>query len=71
MSESGVKGRLRVGFIVFGVLAAIKIAEYALATVMHKGVCPYLAILAIISAALIAYFYKHIYELWRSRSKDD
>ena len=63
-SDSASKRRLRLGFVVFGALAFIKIAEYLVALTVRSGDWPYLLILALISAGLIIYFYKHIRDLW-------
>jgi len=71
MSDEKLKRRLRIGYIVFGVLAALKVAEYFVAKMFPVGDWPYLVILAVISAGLIAYFYKHISQLWHSEGKED
>lgn len=70
MSE-GPGGRLRLGYIVFGALVGIKIAEYLLGTRFLRASWPYLAILALVGAWLILYYFMHIHQLWRGRSKDD
>ena len=62
--------RMRTGFIVFGVLLLIKVAEYLIFTGIRSGAWPYLLALAVLSAGLIAYYYKHIRQLWE-RGEDD
>ena len=59
------KQKLRTGYFVFGGLVGIKIAEYLLSRFVSTGVWPYLLILALVSAWLILYYYKHISQLWR------
>ena len=61
------KRQLRVGFFVFGALVSIKIAEYTVSKALPIGDWPYLLVLALVSAGLIIYYYKHIRQLWRSR----
>jgi hypothetical protein len=65
VSDTKLRRGLRVGYVVFGVLAGIKIIEYAIASRLHIGNWPYILILALISVSLIIYFYKHISQLWR------
>jgi len=68
--DSVPKGRLRAGYAVFGALVSIKIVEYLIATAVRTGDWPYLTALALISAGLIVYYFKHIYQLW-GRGKHD
>lgn len=70
MSDVGRKHRLAVGYMVFATLVGIKIAEYMIAMIVRTGDWPYLTILALVSAWLIVYYYKHIHQLWRSGGKD-
>jgi len=65
------KSGLQLGYFVFSTLTGIKIIEYVLSKTVAVGNWPYLLLLALISAWLILYFYKHIYQLWRSRGKSD
>jgi len=65
------KSRLRLGFIIFGSLASIKILEYFLSKLIKVGDWPYLALLALISAWLILYYYKHIHQLWHSGGRSN
>ncbi len=62
--------RMRTGLVVFSALALIKITEYALARLVSKGAWPYLLVLAVASVWLIAYYYKHIHQLWRGGGHD-
>ncbi len=68
ISGPEVKGKLRIGYFVFGILIAIKVAEYLVATIFRSGAWPYLAVLALAGAWLILYYFMHIRQLWR---KDD
>jgi hypothetical protein len=65
------KKQLRLGYFVFGTLVSIKIVEYLISKLVKVGDWPYLAILALLSAWLIAYYYKHIRQFWHSRGKDN
>ncbi len=71
MSEMGLKGRLRLGYIVFGVLVGMKVAEYLIGTRLRSGAWPYLAILAVVGAWSILYYFMHIHQLSGPRSKGD
>mgnify|MGYP005833607227 CR=1 FL=1 len=55
----------RLGVIVILVLAALTAIEYAVAVAVPGTTIPYLALIAIAKAALIAYYFMHIYHLWR------
>lgn len=61
------KSKLRLGFIVFGVLMVIEIIEYVLGTTMKSGNWPYLGLLAIIGAWPILQYFMHIFELRRHK----
>ncbi len=69
MTEKRMKRRMLTGYIVFGGLAGIKIIEYVLAQKIRVGDWPYLGVLALVSAWLIVYYYKHIHQLWDSGSE--
>ncbi len=71
MLGSGPKRRVRIGYIVFGALAAAKVAEFAVIKAFPKGAWPYLAVLALVGAWLIYYYFMHIRALWRERKDDD
>jgi hypothetical protein len=64
------KRKLRVGYAVFGTLAGLKVIEYVIALALPVGAWPYLAALALVSAGLIIYYYKHIHQLWRPEGKE-
>ncbi len=68
---SSLKRKLALGYAVFGGLIAVKIVEYFIGTRIHRGGWAYLAILAIVSSWLIAYFFMHIYQLRSGRKDDD
>lgn len=59
--------KLRLGFIVFGVLMVIEVVEYVLGTTMKSGNWPYLGLLAIIGAWPILQYFMHILELKRHK----
>ena len=64
--EAGKLGpALRRGLQVIIVLAVLTIIEYAVPIVLERGANPYLAILALIKAGLIAYYFMHVAQLWR------
>lgn len=69
MSEPSRKRHLHTGYIVFSTLVGLKIIEYLVAKMMPVGDWPYLGILALVSAWLIIYYYKHIHQLWRSEGQ--
>ncbi len=68
ISGPDMKGKLRIGYFVFGSLIAVKVAEYFVAAIFRSGAWPYLAILALAGAWPILYYFMHIRQLWR---KDD
>ncbi len=64
-SDAGKTGRkMRTGYMVFAALVAIKVGEYLISVGIRTGTWPYLAALAMVSAALIVVYYKHIRKLW-------
>jgi hypothetical protein len=65
------KHKLRTGYMVFGALLSVKIIEYAVAVSLRSGAWPYLLALAIVSAGLIVYYYKHIHQLWDVGKRDE
>ncbi len=60
--------KILIGYGVFFALVAIKVVEYSLSKIIKVGDWPYLLVLAIGSAVLIIYFYKHINQLWAKGS---
>lgn len=62
-SAQGLRRRLAVGYAVFGGLIAIKIVEYFIGTRMRSGGWAPLAVLGILAAGLICYYFMHIYQL--------
>jgi hypothetical protein len=71
MTEQHSKLRLRTGYIVFGLLAGLKIADYLVSKAVPAGAWTYLGLLAIASAGLIIYFYMHSNELFSSEKKEN
>ncbi len=65
--KPNLKFKLRLGFIVFGALMVIEIAEYVLGTRMKTGNWPYLGLLAIIGAWPILQYFMHIFDLRRHK----
>jgi cytochrome c oxidase subunit IV len=59
------KYAMRRGLWVFLALVVLAVAEYALAIFMTRGNLPYMVIMNLVDAALIAYFFMHIAQLWR------
>ncbi len=54
---------LRRGLWVFIVLLVLTVVEYILALVMTKGNLPYMIVMNIVDAGLIAYFFMHIAQI--------
>ncbi|MBI2287916.1 MAG: hypothetical protein HYU83_02870 [Chloroflexi bacterium] len=71
MPEPGLRGKLRLGYIVLGALIAIKIAEYLVAIAIPSGAWPFLAILALVGTWPILYYFMHINQLWHPKSRHD
>ncbi len=64
MKRSGLRSVLRIGHVVFIVLAVLAIGEYFLAVALHSGNLPYMIFMNIVDAALIIYYFMHIHQLW-------
>ncbi len=56
---------LRRGLNVIIALAVLTVIEYAVPIVLERGANPYLAILALVKAGLIVYYFMHVAQLWR------
>ena len=56
--------KMRVGYIVFGVLMAIEIIEYVLGITVQAFNWPFMAILAIIGTWPVVRYFMHIKQLW-------
>jgi cytochrome c oxidase subunit IV len=54
---------LRRGVWVFIVLVVLTIVEYILALAMKRGNLPYMIVMNIVDAGLIAYFFMHIAQI--------
>jgi hypothetical protein len=63
MRKPDLSRRLRLGSIVFGVLVALEVTEYAVGVTMGSGAWPYLAMLAVIAAWPIVHYFMHITHL--------
>mgnify|MGYP001618428697 CR=1 FL=1 len=65
METAKLKHALSRGLWVFLALVVLALAEYALAIFMTRGNLPYMVIMNVVDAALIAYFFMHVAQLWR------
>ncbi|MBI4299316.1 MAG: hypothetical protein HY666_06120 [Chloroflexi bacterium] len=65
MHRTELPSKMRLGFIVFGVLIVIEIIEYVLGVNMKGGAWPLLAVLAVIGAWPIVQYFMHFTQLWR------
>lgn len=65
MKKPDLNKKLRLGFIVFGVLIVIEIVEYIVGTAMQRGSWPFLGVLALVGAWPILYYFMHIKQLKR------
>lgn len=65
MPRSTLEAKLRFGFFVFGILMLMEVLEYALGVSMKSGSWPFLAVLAVIAAWPIVYYFMHIMRLKR------
>lgn len=65
METSALRRLLRRGKLVFSVLIALTLVEYALALVMDSGNLPWMIVMNVIDAWLILYFFMHVHQLWR------
>ena len=61
------EAKMRLGLAVFGALVVIEIVEYAVGVTLRGGAWPYLAILAVVGAWPIVYYFMHILQLWRPK----
>ena len=57
----------RVLWLVGGFLALLTLVEYIVAVQMSNNFVP-LAVMALVKAALIVYFFMHVYRLWRKEA---
>jgi len=65
VQETQHRSKLNLGFLVFALGTVSNVAEFALAMTVRKGVMLPLIMLMLIDAAMIAYFFMHITQLWR------
>ena len=65
MEESRMRSSLRRGLKAIIALAVLTLIEYAVPIIFESGANPYLAVLALLKAGLIAYYFMHIAQLWR------
>lgn len=64
MQESSKAERLRLGLIIFIGLGVLTAVEYWIAIAIHSTTIPYLAVIALFKAWLIAQYFMHIAQLW-------
>jgi cytochrome c oxidase subunit 4 len=58
----------RQGVMVFAALAVLTVLEYLMSTALHISGGFLFFVVALVKAALIVYFFMHIYRLWREES---
>ena len=67
MGKSGSHKKAKTGYLVLAALLVIEIVEYLVGTLLTGGALPYLALLAIVGAWPILYYFMHIGELRRPK----
>jgi hypothetical protein len=65
-SESREAARLRLGLMVLVGLAVLTGLEFWASVSLHSNVIPYLAVVALLKAGLIARYFMHIAQLWHT-----
>lgn len=55
---------MRTGLIVIALLAALTVVEWFVGTEVDPNIVP-LAIISLVKAALIVWYFMHVYRLWR------
>jgi heme/copper-type cytochrome/quinol oxidase subunit 4 len=63
-NKSALGAKTRVGIIVFVVLIVLEVVEYVLGVTVKHGNWPIMAILALIGAWPIAWYFMHLPQLW-------
>ena len=69
MTDSNHSSGIRTGLIVFTILAALSAIEFALAIFFNEW--PLIALVALMKAGLVIYYYMHIYRLFEPDESDD
>lgn len=69
MAEINKASALRLGLLVFGMLAVLTAAEFGIALSINQWLL--LALVAIIKAGLVLYYYMHIYRLFEAEQDTD
>lgn len=64
MKESGKSSRMRIGWVVFVVLAVLTLIEYWLGVAVSSST-PYLTATAAVKGGLIVLYFMHISQLWK------
>ena len=60
------KGPVQVFWVVGIILTVLTIVEYIIAVEMHDNFIP-LAVIALVKAVAIVYYFMHFYRLWRAQ----
>jgi len=63
-NRTALGAKTRLGIIVFVVLMVLEIIEYVIGVQFKRGNWPVLAILAIIAAWPIVWYFMHVHQLW-------
>ncbi len=61
---------MRRGLWVFIALVVVTVAEYGVMVAVPKGNLPYMVVMNIVDAGLIAYFFMHIMQLGRLKEEE-
>lgn len=65
MEQSRQRWLMRLGLIVFALGTVLNIVELTLALTVQRGILVPILVMALFDAALIAYVFMHITQLWR------
>jgi cytochrome c oxidase subunit 3 len=69
MADINKSSALRLGLFVFGMLAVLTAVEFGIALILNQGLL--LALVAVIKAGLVMYYYMHIYRLFEADEDTD
>ena len=62
---AGLSAALRLGLVVIAVLAVLTVIEWFVGTEMDPNLIP-MAAIAFVKAALIVWYFMHLYRLWQT-----
>ncbi|MFQ5341829.1 MAG: cytochrome C oxidase subunit IV family protein [Anaerolineae bacterium] len=57
--------KLRLGWVVIGVLGVLTAVEYWIAVALYSAVLPLLAVIGLVKAGLIVQYFMHVTHLWQ------